>query len=260
MKKIVSTPVRQSFPLSWSHYLLLMSVQDSEAQAFYEDATIRHGWSRKTLDRQISTNSFERMQLSKNKSEYLRKIGTTMPEDAVSAEAEIKDHFITEFLDLKDEYSESELEQALISDLESFLLELGNDFTFWGRQKPCRIGDELYRVDLVFYHRRLRCLVLIDLKIDKLSHNDVGQMNLYVNYAKEHWTNEDENHPVGLILCAAKNEAVAQYALANLPYIKAREYQRTLPDIHLLEERLRHSRQLLLELGKRQKLDEGSSE
>jgi len=259
MKDIVSTPLRQSFPLSWSHYLLLMAVHDPSARAFYEDATIRHSWSRKKLDRQISTNSYERMQLSKNKAAYLKKIGTTMPDDAVSAEAEIKDHFVTEFLDLKDDYSESDLEQALINDLENFLLELGNDFTFWARQKPCRIGDDLFRVDLVFYHRRLRCLVLIDLKIDKLSHADVGQMNLYVNYAKEHWTNPDENHPVGLILCAAKSEAVAKYALANLPHIKAREYQHTLPDPQLLEDRLRHSRQLLLELGKRGKLDEGAS-
>ena len=117
------------------------------------------------------------------------------PEDAVTAEAEIKDPFVLEFLGLKDEYSERDLEEALIQHLEAFLLELGPDFTFIARQKRLRVGDTWYRIDLVLYHRRLRCLVIIDLKIGKFDHADAGQMNLYVNYAAEHLTLPEENIP-----------------------------------------------------------------
>ena len=123
---------------------------------------------------------------------------------------------LLEFLDLKDEYSELELEEALIRHMEGFLLELGNDFAFVGRQKRLRVGDEWYRVDLVFFHRRLRCLILCDLKLGKLTPGDLGQVNFYVNYAREHWTNPDENPPVGLILCAAHEANVARYALGGM--------------------------------------------
>ncbi len=121
-----------------------------------------------------------------------------------------------EFLGLKDEYSETELEEALILHLEHFLLELGNDFAFVARQKRLRVGDEWYRIDLLSFHQRLRTLILIDLKLGKFTHSDVGQMNLSLNYAREHWTYEGENDPVGLILCSERNEAVAHYALGNL--------------------------------------------
>ena len=124
---------------------------------------------------------------------------------------------VLEFLGLEDEYSESDLEAALISRLESFLLELGDDFTFVGRQRRLRLDDVWYRVDLLFFHRTLRCLVVIDLKLGKLSHADVGQMHLYLNYAREHWARPGENPPVGLILCADRREAVARYALEGLP-------------------------------------------
>ena len=129
-------------------------------------------------------------------------------EAAVRTEEEIKDPYVIEFLDLKDEYSESDLEEALIRRLETFLLELGGDFCFMGRQRRLRIGNELYRVDLLFFHRRLRCLVVIDLKIGRFTHADAGQMHLYLNYAREHWIHEDENPPVGLILCAQRDEAL----------------------------------------------------
>ena len=146
----------------------------------------------------------------------IRKGMLPLPGDQLTPEEEIKDPLVLEFLDLKDEYSEHDLEEALIHKLEAFLLELGSDFAFIGRQKLLRIGDEWYRIDLLFFHRRLRCQVVIDLKIGKFTHADSGQMHLYLNYARENWTHTDENPPVGLILCAEKDEAVAHYALEGL--------------------------------------------
>ena len=156
-------------------------------------------------------------------------------DDQVLPEQAIKDPFVLEFLGLKDEYSESDLEEALISRLETFLLELGGDFCFVGRQRRLRVGNEWYRVDLLFFHRRLHCLVIIDLKLGKFTHADAGQMHLYLNYAREHWTHDGENPPVGLILCSQKDEAVARYALEGLPNkVMAAEYRTTLPDEDLL--------------------------
>ena len=151
-----------------------------------------------------------------------------------------------EFLDLKDEYSESDLEEALISHLETFLLELGGDFCFMGRQRRLRVGNEWYRVDLLFFHRRLRTLVIIDLKLGKFTHADAGQMHLYLNYARKHWTHDDENPPVGMILCSQKDEAVARYALEGLPNkVMAAEYQTTLPDEQSLAAEVVRARQAL---------------
>ena len=135
------------------------------------------------------------------------------PGDLALPNEEIKDPLVLEFLDLKDEYSESDLEEALIGHLETFLLELGGDFCFMGRQRRLRVGNRWYRVDLLFFHRRLRCLVVIDLKIGSFTHADAGQMHFYLNYARDHWVREGENPPVGLILCSEKDEALAQYAL-----------------------------------------------
>jgi hypothetical protein len=138
---------------------------------------------------------------------------------------------VLEFLDIRDEYSESELEAALIQHLADFLLELGDDFAFVGRQRRLRLDDTWFRVDLVFFHRRLKCLVIIDLKVGRFSYADAGQMHLYLNYAREHWMKPGENPPVGLILCAEKGAAEAHYALDNLPNkVLAAEYQMVLPD------------------------------
>ena len=164
------------FALSWSHYVRLLSVEKPHARAFYEAEAIRGGWSIRQLDRQVSTQLFERTSHSKRQSALLAKAHVAKPEDAVSAQDEIRDPYLLEFLNLKDEYSESELEDALIRHLEWFLLELGNGFTFVARQKRIRIGNEWYRIDLVLYHRVLRCLVLIDLKRGKFTHADAGQM------------------------------------------------------------------------------------
>lgn len=166
--------------------------------------------------------------------------------DAVTPEEEIKDPFVLEFLGLKDEYSESDLEEALIRDLETFLLELGGDFTFVGRQRRLRIGDHWFRIDLLFFHRRVRCLVIIDLKLGELDHADAGQMHLYLNYAKEHWRIPGENPPVGLILCSAKDEAIAKYALANHESkVLAAEYRTALPSEKLLAAHVEQTRDSL---------------
>ena len=147
----------------------------------------------------------------------LRKGTVAKAEDATTPEEEIKSPYVLEFLALKDEYSESDLEEALIARLEAFLLELGDDFTFVGRQRRFRLDDAWYRVDLLFFHRRLRCLVVADLKRGEFTHADAGQMHLYLNYARKHWVRPGENPPVGLILCARPREAVAHYALEGLP-------------------------------------------
>jgi hypothetical protein len=168
------------------------------------------------------------------------------PEDAVTPDEEIKDPLVLEFLDLKDEYSESDLEEALIHHLEAFLLELGDDFAFVGRQKRLRIDDEWFRIDLVFFHRRLRCLVLIDLKLDSLTAGDVGQMNLYLNYARHRWTREGENPPVGLILCAEHRAGVARYALEGLTNkVLAAAYRTALPSEEALAAELERTRRAL---------------
>ncbi len=238
--------ITRRFPLSWSHYVKLLAVNDDKAREFYEAEALRGGWSVRQLDRQISTQFYDRTLLSRNKAAMLTKGAQPKPEDDVTPEEEIKNPFVLEFLGLKDEYSESELEEALIRHLESFLLELGGDFAFVGRQRRLRIDDEWFRVDLVFYHRRLRSLILIDLKLNKLTAADVGQMHLYCNYARHHWTLPDENPPVGLILCAGKGRALAEYALEGLHNkILASDYLKTLPDKGLLEAELERTRKIL---------------
>ena len=238
------TSIASRFPLPWSAYVRLLSVKNINAREFYETEALRGGWSVRQLDRQINSQFYERTALSKNKVAMLIKGQKAQSEDRVLPEEEIKDPFVLEFLDLKDEYSESDLEEALISHLETFLMELGGDFCFMGRQKRLRVGDEWYRVDLLFYHRRLRCLVVIDLKLGKFTHADAGQMNLYLNYAREHWTHEDENPPVGLILCSQKDEAVARYSLEGLSNkVMAAEYRTTLPDEELLAAEIDRTRQ-----------------
>ena len=244
--KLALDELAQRFPLPWSHYVRLMTVANLEARTFYETEALRNGWTVRQLDRQISTQFYERTLLSRHKATMLAKGGQPLPEDAVTPAEEIKDPFVLEFLDLKDEYSESDLEEALIRQLESFLLELGGDFSFIGRQRRLRIGNVWYRVDLLFFHRRLRCLVVIDLKTGPFTHADAGQMHLYLNYAREHWMLPGENPPVGLILCHEKDAAVAHYALEGLPNpVLAAEYRTVLPDEATLVAQLETARRAL---------------
>lgn len=253
-KSLLNAPslrkIAARFPLPWSAYVRLLSLSNEYARAFYETEALRGGWSVRQLDRQINTQFYERTALSRNKAAMLKKGPIALPSDTTTPEEEIKDPYVLEFLGLKDEYSESDLEEALVRRLEEFLLELGGDFTFVARQKRLRIGDEWHRVDLVFFHRVLHCLMLVDLKLGKFTYADAGQMHLYLNYAREHWTRLHENPPVGLILCAQKNNAVAKYALEGLANkVLAAEYRTTLPDERLIAEELERSRRILDQRG-----------
>ena len=238
--------VAGALPLPWTHYVRLLRVRNSLAREFYAREALVGGWSVRQLDRQISSQFYERTALAKDRTSMLLKGQKPQPEDAVSAHEEILNPVVLEFLGLKDEYSENELEEALIRHLEGFLLELGNEFAFVGRQKRLRIGHEWFRVDLVFFHRRLRCLVIVDLKLGGLTHADIGQMNLYCTFAREHWTQVGENPPVGLILCTDKDDALAHYAMEGLHNkMLVREYRTALPKESALAAEIARTRELL---------------
>jgi len=208
-----------AFPLPWSHYVRLLSVANTDARAFYEAEAIRGGWPVRQLDCQISTQFYERTALSKNRTAMLQKGAHSLAGEIPTAEEEIKDPYVQE---------------------------LGGDFAFIGRQRRLRIGGEWYRVDLLFFHRKLRCLVVIDLKVGKFTHADAGQMHLYLNYAREHWMHAAENPPVGLILCAEKDSAVAKYALEGLSNkVLAAEYKLALPDEKRLVREMQQTRKAL---------------
>lgn len=195
------------------------------------------------LDRQINAMLYERVALSRRKAKLLteaEKGGERAPED------EIRDPYFLEFLGLPEPHSEKDLESALLRHLTDFLLELGYGFTFVARQKRFQVGTESYWLDLLLYHRRLRCLVAIDLKIGKFSHADVGQMNLYLNYLRENETMDGEEAPIGLILCAEKDEAVAHYALGGLSNkIFASRYKLQLPDPDVVRKEIEAERHRL---------------
>ena len=198
------------------------------------------------LQRQMDSQFYERTALSRNKAAILAKGEQPQPGDAVSADEEIRHPLVLEFLGLRDEYSETDLENALICQLETFLLELGNDFAFVGRQRRLRIDDEWYRVDLLFFHRRLRCLVILDLKLGRFTHADAGQMHMYLNYASKHWAQPGENPPVGVILCSRKGEALVRYATGSLPTkLLVREYLTALPGEKILAAELNKARKQL---------------
>jgi predicted nuclease of restriction endonuclease-like (RecB) superfamily len=243
--------VAARFPLPWSAYVRLLSVKSDHARGFYETEALRGGWSVRQLDRQIDSQFYERTALSRNKTAMLAKGEVAKPEDTITPDEAIKDPYVLEFLNLKDEYSEAELEEALIHRLQDFLLELGDDFAFVGRQKRLRLDDTWFRVDLVFFHRRLRCLVIVDLKVGKFTYADAGQMHLYLNYARANWMREGENPPVGLILCSSKGAAEAHYALEGLPNkVLAAEYQTVLPSEAVIARELAHATRLLEETSK----------
>ena len=234
------------FRLPWSAYVQLLSVQNEAAREFYEVEALAGGWTIRQLRRQIDSQFYERAALSHNKEAML--LAGRQPEagDVINAADAFKDPYLLEFLGLKDEYSESDLEEALILHLEEFLMELGGEFCFVGRQRRLRVGDEWYRVDLLFYNRRLRCLVVIDLKLGRFTHADAGQMNLYLNYAREHWAMDGENPPVGLILCAHRDEDIARYALAGLDNtILPAEYRTALPAEETLVAEINRAREML---------------
>ena len=216
--------------LSWTHYRLLLKVESDAAREFYETESVAGNWSTRELERQISSHLFERTGASKDKRKMLE-MGRAS-EDKYHPQDFVKDPFVLEFLNLKDapHLTESDIEQALLDHLQEFLLEFGKGFSFVARQKRITIDGDHFYIDLVFYNRLLRCFVLIDLKIGKLNHQDIGQMQLYTNFYTRELLEEWENPTIGILLCADKNDAVVRYTLpADEKQIFAANYKLYLP-------------------------------
>ena len=228
------------FPLiSWSHYVFLMSIANPEERMFYEIEAARHSWNLRTLKRQVESCLYERLALSRDKEGVARLANEgDLPQTPRQL---IKDPLVLEFLGLEEKahYSEHDLESAIIDRLESFLLELGKGFLFEARQKRFSFGADHFYVDLVFFNRLLRCYVLIDLKIGKLAHQDLGQMQMYVNYFDRHVKLPEENPTVGILLCKLKNDALVELTLPEDANIYASQYQLYLPSKEELQQKLR---------------------
>ena len=218
------------FPLSWSHYLKLMRIRNIDERHFYEIEAARQSWSLSEFKRQYDSSLYERLALSSNKQEIMQlaREGQVVekPSDLV------KDPYVLEFvgLDKRPEYSESDLEEAIIDNLEKFLLEMGHGFTFVGRQVRFTFDEDHYFVDLVLFNRLLSCFVLVDLKIGKLKHQDLGQMQMYVNYYDRHERLENENPTIGIVLCKDKSDSMVELTLPeDNEQIFASRYQTVLP-------------------------------
>jgi predicted nuclease of restriction endonuclease-like (RecB) superfamily len=228
--------VSAEFKLSWSHYLILMRISDENERRFYEVESIKNNWSLRELKRQLNSALYTRLSISKDKNQILEL--STKGQIIEKPTDVIKDPYVLEFLGLeeKSSYSENELEQKLIDKLEHFLLELGTGFTFVARQKRITFEEKHFRVDLVFYNRLLKCFVLIDLKIGELKHQDIGQMQMYVNYYDREIKLEDESRTIGIILCQDKSESVVKYTLPeNNEQIFASKYLTVLPSQEMLK-------------------------
>ena len=216
--------------LSWTHYRLLMRVENENARQFYLDEAVKSQWSTRQLERQINTFFYERLLSSRNKDAVSQEIKKLEPPK--TPEDIIRDPYVLEFLGLtpNDEFYESDLEQALITHLQNFLLELGRGFSFVARQKRITFDGRHFRIDLVFYNYILKCFVLIDLKVGDLTHQDLGQMQMYVHYFERELMNEGDNPPIGIVLCAAKSDAVVKYTLPeNETQVFASKYKLFLP-------------------------------
>ena len=214
------TPLKaeQILQFSWTHLVELLRLDDPWKRAFYENECLLGSWSVRQLQRQIGSQLYERTGLSKNKRAVVARARKQSTDAPATIEDLIRDPYILEFTGLADRpaYSENDLESALLDHIQSFLLELGTGFCFETRQFRITVGNEHDRVDLVFYHRRLRCHVLLDLKIRAFSHGDAGQMNFYLNYFKKHMMAEDDQPPVGILLCSDKEKTKVEYATAGL--------------------------------------------
>ena len=239
--------------LSWTHYRLLTKVSQPQARAFYEVEAAKHYWSSRELERQISSLLFERLAKSRDKKGVmklaLRGHEVEKPQDA------IKDPFILEFLDLPESHrlSESKLEEALIANLQHFLLELGKGFAFIARQKRITLEGDHFYIDLVFYHTILKCYVLIDLKVGTLTHNDLGQMQLYVNYFNKECIQKNDQPTLGLILCANKNDTMVRYTLGeDNKNVFASRYKTYLPtEKELIKELQKEHKEIESELSEK---------
>ena len=233
---VITEPV---FTLSWSHYLILMRIENADARRFYEIECTQQQWSVRQLSRQVGSSLYERLALSRNKDEVMKlaREGQTIekPSDV------IKDPITLEFLGLKPDsvYTESKLENAIIGKMQQFLLELGKGFLFEARQKRFTFDEQHFYVDLVFYNRLLQCYVLIDLKTDKLAHQDLGQMQMYVNYYDRYVKQDFEKPTIGILLCEEKNDALVELTLPKDANIYASAYQLYLPDKAVLQRKLK---------------------
>ncbi len=226
------------FHLSWTHYLILMRIQNAEERTFYERMAVQENWGKRELSRQYSSSLYERLLIGKDKQQILKlskkgRLAET-PSDLV------KDPYVLEFLGIQEraDFSETELESKLIDHLQDFLLELGTGFAFVARQKRFTFEEDHFRVDLVFYNRLLQCFVLFDLKTEKLKHQDLGQMQMYVNYYDRFEKKDFENPTIGILLCPQKNDAVVELTLPENSNIFASQYQLYLPDKKLLQAKL----------------------
>ncbi len=243
-------PIRDTLclELSWSHYRLLMRVENKEAREFYANECVKAAWSVRQLQRQINTMYYNRILASKDKKPVSKEIETSVPKPEY--ESIIKDPYVLEFLDLpaNEHFYESNIEDALITHLQKFLLELGRGFSFVARQKHFVVDGRHFYIDLVFYNYILKCFVLIDLKTEDLTHQDIGQMQMYVNYYTRELMNEGDNPPIGILLCADKSDTLVKYTLAeDNNQIFASKYKPYLPS----EEELKRE----LNLDEFQKLD-----
>ena len=229
-ERLPITAEGRKFYLSWSHYLILMRINNVEERHFYEIEAYRNNWSKSELSRQYGSSLYKRLALSKNKEKIMRL--ATEGQMVEKPEDIFKDPYILEFTGLPElvTYTETELENRIIDNLQKFLLELGRGFTFVGRQVRLTFEEEHFRVDLVFYNRLLRCFVLFDLKIGQLKHQDIGQMQMYVNYYDRKVKLDDENSTIGIIICKDKKDAIVEMTLPeDNNQIFASKYETVLP-------------------------------
>lgn len=227
------------FQLSWSHYLILMRIENEEERNFYEQQALKEGWGKRELQRQYGSSLYERLLIGKDKEKIL---ATSQKGQIIEKPGDIvKDPYVLEFLGLdeKIDFSETELETRLINHLQEFLLELGTGFAFVARQKRFTFEEDHFRVDLVFYNRLLQCFVLFDLKTEKLRHQDLGQMQMYVNYYDRYEKQDFENPTIGILMCPDKNDAMVELTLPENSNIYASKYQLYLPDKKLLQDKLK---------------------
>jgi predicted nuclease of restriction endonuclease-like (RecB) superfamily len=239
--KTLSTQLTGLFRLGWSHYVTLLTIDNPDERRFYEIEAVQSSWSVRELRRQIEASLYERLILSRDK-EKIKEL-SEKGQLIGSSDDIIKNPYILEFLNLQDTpaYSEHELETAIIDKLEHFLLELGKGFLFEARQKRFTLDDDHFYVDLVFYNRLLHCYVLIDLKRDKLTHQDLGQMQMYVNYFDRYVKKEDEAPTIGMVLCHRKNDALVELTLPEGTNIYASKYQLYLPSKEELKKQIEES-------------------
>ncbi|MEN6335367.1 MAG: PDDEXK nuclease domain-containing protein [Phycisphaerales bacterium] len=237
---------RKHFRVGWTHYRMLLGISDPMQRRFYFEQAANQRWSKRELRRQIDRGLFERVALSRDTARLVEQERQAGPTEIVRYEDIFKDPYVLDFLGLKGAYSEKDLEAAIIRNLEQFLSELGTDFCFIARQYAMRIDDEDCSIDLLFYHRGMRCLVAIDLKIGTFTASDKGQMDLYLSWFKEHDWRTGENEPVGLILCTSARRQHVELLLRHGPHkMKVAEYLTHLPDKRLLEGRLKMYSRLL---------------